>query len=232
MRWRTKFTAIVGGAVAATVAAVLFGFMLFVADATRVPTGDPPVADAIVGLTGGELRIAEAGRLLSVRLGQRLLVSGVNTRTTEADVRRLTNLPPKLFSCCVDIDRVALDTFGNAEESRRWVGKHGFRSVIVVTGSYHMLRSKLELARTLPGVTLYTHPVLPGLLRRSPWWLSRSSVRLLVSEYVKVLPVLARYGAARRMSIHATGQVNPLPTRRDPNTPGTREMSGPLGVTN
>ncbi|MEZ5844779.1 MAG: YdcF family protein [Hyphomicrobiaceae bacterium] len=220
-----------GTVAAAGLAALLLGFLLFAADATRERAGDPPRADGIVVLTGGDLRIAEAGRLLSERRGRRLLVSGVHARTSEADVRRLASLPADLFACCVDIDRKALDTHGNAVETRRWVAQHKFQSLIVVTGTYHMLRSRLELASALPDLELHTHPVLPRGLRRSPWWLSPSSIRLLAGEYVKLLPVAARYAFAT-VSGPATSHPPPATPRRPApdERPATHSASGQLGM--
>jgi len=232
MRARSRLSVLTGTMAALVSAGLLFGFVLFAAHATRDSAGQSPLADGIVVLTGGELRIAEAGRLLAARRGQRLLVSGVNARTSEADVRRLANLPPTLFACCVDLDRMALDTHGNAIETRNWVERHGFTSLIVVTGSYHMLRSRLELERALPGVVLHAHAVLPRSLRRT-WWLSPSNVRLLAGEYLKLLPVAARFALSRP----SLATASPRPSLKPPRGPAfdgeaTRSVSGRVGAGN
>ena len=50
------------------------------------------------------------------------------------------------FSCCVDLDHSAINTIGNAVETRRWVMARGFQSLIVVTSNFHMPRALAELA--------------------------------------------------------------------------------------
>jgi len=54
------------------------------------------------------------------------------------------------FECCVDLDYTAVNTIGNAVETRRWALNHGFHSLVVVTSNYHMPRAMLELSHQLP----------------------------------------------------------------------------------
>ena len=181
-RIRSGAWALSAAALALAGALGLLGFLAFAAFATRAPPADSPLADGIVVLTGGEQRIFEAARLLEQGKGQRLLVSGVFRHTSEAALRKLTELPRSRFACCVDIGRDALDTIGNAAETDAWVRQHGFRSIIVVTASYHMPPSLLELGRAMPDVVLHPHPVLPQQFREAPWWLQAASTKLLISE--------------------------------------------------
>ena len=67
----------------ALIVAFGLGFVVFAEAVARQPTGDPGRADAIVALTGGQDRIDEAVRLLVDGHGTRLLISGVNTRTSK-----------------------------------------------------------------------------------------------------------------------------------------------------
>lgn len=171
----------------------VFGFVLFTTAATRDEPTDPPTADAIVVLTGGAHRIEEGARLLLKGLGQRLLISGVNRRNSKDDVFRLTGLDARLFDYCVDLGYAALDTVGNADEAMQWSSQRGYKSLIIVTASYHMPRSLAEMARTLPNTRLIPYPVMPKSWRASPWYLSPSAARVLVAEYLKFLPAAARY---------------------------------------
>ena len=174
----------------------IFGFAIFANVTTREAAAPTQSADAIVVLTGGEQRIGEAVRLLSDGKAQRLLISGVNRKISKEDARRLTRLDHHLFDCCVDVGYGAQDTSGNADETRAWVATWGFSSLIVVTASYHMPRSLIEIARTLPGVRLIPHPVVPEIFRADPWWLQLGAARVLVTEYVKYLPAAARFAVA------------------------------------
>lgn len=185
------------------------GFAWFV---WRVPTDEVALsrnADGIVVLTGGASRIADAIELLASGRGQRLLITGVHRTTTQREISRLVPKHDKILACCVDLDRSAVNTVGNATETRRWVHKRGFRSVIVVTSNYHMLRAMAELAHQLPEVTLIPYPVVTDKQRTEAWWSSEAATRLLISEYLKF--VLAHFRmqldvtatASRRLPGHA-----------------------------
>lgn len=179
---------------------LVFGFVMFATAVMRNTTGDPAAADGIVVLTGGETRIAEGARLLKAGRGKRLLISGVNKITGRDEVLKLSGLPVSEFDCCVDLGYAALDTIGNADETRAWADEKGFDRLIIVTASYHMPRSMAELARVLPGRELIAHPVVPKTFRHEAWWLHYKTTRTLISEYLKFLPSAARYGVARMLS--------------------------------
>jgi uncharacterized SAM-binding protein YcdF (DUF218 family) len=96
----------------------------------------------------------------------------------------------------VDLGRAALDTRGNAEETNEWVDKHGFTSLIVVTSSYHMPRTLIEFARTMPHVRLIPHAVASPNFHIEEWWSHGGTRRLLIKEYAKYLNALVRYVGA------------------------------------
>lgn len=161
------------------------GFFWFV---SRVPVEEVALdrdADGIVVLTGGASRVSDAVDLLAAGRGKRLLISGVHRGTTGTDVARQLQRHEKLVACCVDLDHSAVNTVGNAVETRRWVRERGFRSLIVVTSSYHMPRSMAELGREMPDIALVPFPVVTDRLRNEPWWGSVPTARLILSEYVK-----------------------------------------------
>lgn len=183
--------------VAVALSVLFIGFIVFAGLVIRGPLPDLPRADGIVALTGGEARISEALKLLSQRYGKRLLISGVNRSTTRSELIHLNPASAELFTCCIDLDQHALDTIGNAEQTAAWMRKRGFKSLIVVTSSYHMPRSLIELRRELPDIELIPYPVTPPTFEVNRWWAHPPSLKLLVSEYVKLLPSLIRYAASR-----------------------------------
>jgi uncharacterized SAM-binding protein YcdF (DUF218 family) len=182
-----------------TAVALTAGFYVFVGRVSSYAAiRGPRAADGIVVLTGGEDRINAGIGLLAGRLGTRLLISGVhplNSTPVELGHRIGGNLA--MYKCCVDLGHGALDTAGNAAEARGWVQNWGFRSLIVVTSSYHMPRSLAEFERVMPDVTLIPHPVTSRHFALESWWRHYPTARLLASEYLKYLTSAARLGLAR-----------------------------------
>ena len=144
-------------------------------------------ADGIVVLTGGTSRVSDALELLSSGRGKRLLITGVNPGTTTNDIAHQTVDYNRVLGCCVDLDYAALNTLGNAVQTRRWAQAHNFSSLIIVTSAYHMPRALAEIAHQLPDVALIPYPVVSDRLRIEPWWSNGETSRLVLSEYLKYL---------------------------------------------
>ena len=211
---RAKTAMVLTGAVGAVL--LMLGFVVFATSASRRAPLFVGPADAIVVLTGAERRIDEGVRLLRGGLGRRLLISGINAHTRPKHLKHLAMPGEALFDCCVDFGYVARDTVGNADETMAWVNHHRFKRLIVVTSSYHMPRSLAELGRVLPDTELIPYPVVPRVLRDEPWWLHFSTTRLLIAEYLKLLPSAARFAATRLTRPHEAnagldGPAKPLP---------------------
>ena len=144
-------------------------------------------ADGIVVLTGGTSRVSDALELLSSGRGKRLLITGVNPGTTTNDIAHQTVDYNRVLGCCVDLDYAALNTLGNAVQTRRWAQAHNFSSLIIVTSAYHMPRALAEIAHQLPDVALIPYPVVSDRLRIEPWWSNSDTTKLVLSEYLKYL---------------------------------------------
>jgi uncharacterized SAM-binding protein YcdF (DUF218 family) len=177
-----------------------FGFVLFAVMVTREDVSGWDKADGIVVLTGGENRMEAGAKLLSEGRGKRLLISGVNRKVTREEMQRLLGLDAQTFNCCVDLGYEALDTVGNADETRTWANTNGYTKLIVVTSRYHMPRSLAELGLAMPGVKLSPFAVTPKRFPDAAWWLHAATTRVLLSEYLKYLPAIARLTAQRVMS--------------------------------
>ncbi len=178
------------GAIALSVAiAVLVWFAGMIVFATNLSKqqGTPRIADGIVALTGGDKRLLEAMKLLAQGKGHRLLISGVNPDVSETAIRGLFDNSDQLFDCCVDLDRSAADTMGNAQQTAQWVLKNSYTSLIVVTANYHMPRSLLEFHQAMPEIKLIPYPIESDQIEISGWWYQPNTARVLTSEYNKYL---------------------------------------------
>jgi len=171
----------------AFVAAVILGFVAFLAQLRNTETKPERRADGIVVLTGGSSRVSDAMELLSAGYGKRLLISGVHPTSTASDISRSLQESQALFKCCVDLDHSAVSTRSNAYETRRWSHERGFKSLIVVTSNYHMPRALVELSHAMPDVALIPYAVVGERWRDEPWWSSGATFRLVLSEYVKYI---------------------------------------------
>jgi uncharacterized SAM-binding protein YcdF (DUF218 family) len=165
------------------------GFALFVLSLPRPAVASESKADAIVALTGEGGRLAPAVLLLEHGGGKRLLISGVNKATSKRSLKTLLQDAGSAFDCCADLGFAAADTRGNAEEAAKWAREHDYRSLIVVTTSYHMPRSLAEFGAQMPDVKLVPFPV-PEERNPTPW----QSFRRLNGEYAKFLASVARIG--------------------------------------
>ncbi|MDE1992439.1 MAG: YdcF family protein [Rhizobiaceae bacterium] len=177
-----------GGFAFVLIAAIVFGGFLHFADS--ITTLKPPLepkADAIIVLTGGYQRIDQAVELLRTGAGNRLLISGAHPTTTPAQIRRLTQSPPSLFNCCVDIGYDAIDTIGNAREAAKWIHARGYKSILVVTNNYHMPRSLAELKYVDPATDFIPYPVVNSDLKTKNWFTDPNALRTMIYEYAKVL---------------------------------------------
>jgi uncharacterized SAM-binding protein YcdF (DUF218 family) len=199
--------------IALVFSAGVLGFALFTFNVMHAPVASAEKADGIVVLTGGQSRIKEGARLLKDGYGSRLLISGVNAKTGEADIIRLSGLDAQIFGCCVDLGYTALDTTGNASETLTWARANRYRSLIVVTSNYHMPRTLVELSRAMPGVRLIPHAVTPAGFETQSWWRSPLALRNLVAEYVKFLPSAARLALHRAVNPFESGPFATI----DPN---------------
>lgn len=193
-----------------------FGFVAFLSQLRGSETKPVRNADGIVVLTGGSSRVSDAMELLASGYGKRLLISGVHPTNDVHDISRTLPDSHKLFGCCVDLDRSAVNTRSNAAETRRWARERGFKSLIVVTSNYHMPRAIVELSHAMPDVTLVPFAVVGDKWRDEPWWTSGATLRLLLSEYAKYVAaeVRVRLAAASLVPETADQPIGTVPPRR------------------
>lgn len=202
-------------AVAAFVVSAL-GFPVFVWSLSR-SSAEPEPADAIIALTGGEGRLQAAIELLDQGKGHRLLISGVHEDTTREELFDAAGGVPKRGACCVDLGRSAENTIGNAGEAAAWINEHKYRRVIIVTASYHMPRSLLELHAVNPDIEFIAYPVFPDDIHLNDWWKDSYTSSVLAGEYLKLLAATARVAAASGMWTKAAPSPGPATIESAPS---------------
>jgi len=141
--------------------------------------------DAIVVITGGKGRIEEGFARLSAHRGQRMLIAGADPAVTKNDLAHRLKGQRALLDCCVDLGSESVDTRSNAEEAKRWLDAHGYRSLLLVTSDWHMRRASYEFrsqlgsryeittdaVRTEPNLMTLFAEFNKYLLRRMAVWL-------------------------------------------------------------
>jgi uncharacterized SAM-binding protein YcdF (DUF218 family) len=151
------------------------GFLLFATSLGRPAEGAR--TDAAVVLTGGAGRIERGFEVLRQRRAKRLLVSGTDPAVTKADLGNRIPRSSAALRCCVDLDSTSVDTRSNAEETGRWLDRHGYRSFRLITSDWHMRRARYEFALVLGD----KYRLVPDAVRTQP------SFTILFGEYNKYL---------------------------------------------
>lgn len=195
---RKRRWALIG--LAAVTLAYLIGLAAFVRGLEQRGS-EAKSADAIVALTGGGARLTKAMELLANGRGKRLLISGVHVDVTRDQLYEQIGGPRKLFDCCVDMGHGADSTIGNAKETAAWAHANGYKSVILVTAAYHMPRSRMELAATMPDIRVIAQPVFPEDLQTQSWWTDRLSATIILVEYTKYVFAWTRLAAYSALGV-------------------------------
>jgi len=163
---------------AASLIALIYalGFLFFALTLGRPASADAPSTEAAIVLTGGSGRIEHAIQVLQDHKAKRLLVAGADPAVTKADIaRRVGGGSIRWLNCCVDLGSESVDTRSNAEEASRWLAKHRFKSVRLITSDWHMRRASYEFRKILGGKYL----IVTDAVRSEPSFLT------LFGEYNK-----------------------------------------------
>jgi uncharacterized SAM-binding protein YcdF (DUF218 family) len=190
---KRRRTATILALVAAIFAGWIWGLVLFVDGIPESVEDEGRRTDAIIVLTGGSLRLEKGFELLSAKMAEKLLVSGVDKRIRIEELLRVAGITPEELDCCVTLGYMAEDTGSNAIESALWIRTNKIASIRLVTSSYHMPRSLLEFRATVPGVEIVPHPVFPEHVMVREWWARPGTASLVIAEYNKYLLAATRH---------------------------------------
>ena len=155
----------------------VLGFALFAVTLGEPAPLDAPNVDAIVAITGGKGRIEHGAALLGERKGKRMLIAGADPSVRKIDLVHRLGGKQKLFECCVDLGSESVDTRSNAEEAKRWIERHRYTSIRLVTSDWHMRRARYEFNRQLDRSV----NIIPDAVKTEPNFMT------LFAEYNKYL---------------------------------------------
>lgn len=168
----------------------LCGLGMFTYKINHLPIDEKTKTDAIVVLTGGRHRLAEAITLLNEGYSDKLFISGVQKNASLQDLEK-RNAVKAFAAQKVTLDKIAANTFENARETNLWMKKEGIRSVRLVTSNYHVFRSLVEFRRWNRDIKIIPHPVFSEKIAVA-WWKNFDSFYFLAQEYNKFLVACVR----------------------------------------
>jgi uncharacterized SAM-binding protein YcdF (DUF218 family) len=140
-------------------------------------------ADAIVVLTGGHARIADAISLLKSNSKQILLISGTGIGVTKKDILHVFSKHNSTLADRIFIGSYAQNTKDNATEAKAFVLMHDLKSICLVTSDYHMPRSFLLFKDAFPKDVLIIAHAINTSANMNNW----QYVKLLLQEYNKFI---------------------------------------------
>ena len=142
----------------------LIGFVLFAFTLGKPAPASTEPTDAAIVLTGGSGRIEHALDVVRQGKAKRLLVAGADPAVRKRDLAERIPHSAPLLKCCVDLGSESVDTRSNAEEAGRWLAKHRFRSIRLITSDWHMRRARYEFRKVLKG----DYVVVPDAVHTEP----------------------------------------------------------------
>ncbi len=150
-------------------------------------------ADVIVVLGGMNNRVDEAARVYQEGYARYLIVSGgscgKHKGRSQAGLMRDRAVRLGVPKENVLLEPHATSTYRHPGLVLPILREHGFRSAIIVSSPEHMRRAKLLFDREYrnQGITLIYHPVRGARFDPRTWWTSPGWVRVVRSEYSKML---------------------------------------------
>lgn len=153
------------------------------------------ITDCIVVLTGGSDRVAKGFELLLAGKASQLFISGVGEGVTLDNLIQANGGSAAqqkqlhAVQSSITLGRRAPDTRSNSQETRDWINQKHFASMRLVTSNYHMPRALKEFTRRLPNIKIIQEPVIQNDFQHKHWWRHASSLRLVISEYLKFIAV-------------------------------------------
>lgn len=152
-------------------------------------------SDAIVALSGGEARIAEAARLYQDKYGRTVILTETGEFLPEWNVNYSTLLVAEAVRLGIPsgaitvTEEAASSTFDEAVIVRDLMANRGMKSCIVVTDPFHTFRTRLVFREVFEGsgMSVAIKPVTGHWYKSRSWWLTSEGRSATSLEYIKLL---------------------------------------------
>ena len=180
-------------AIAAAVAAVVARDL----PAERLVVSDPATAsDVIVVMAGdpGYERTTAAAALMRAKAARTLILTGGEPGPGDS----AESLRERALTLGVPAENIQVETTSHTtreavEAVAPMIASLGARTVTLVTSPYHQRRATAAARRAWPaGVQVRSHPASPSSWSPKGWWRTPGGIRLVVTEYAKLLYYRAR----------------------------------------
>jgi uncharacterized SAM-binding protein YcdF (DUF218 family) len=180
---------------------VVFGLIILVwwMGASLIVSDPLENSDAIVILSGGKTdRLAGAVELFNAGYSSRIIVTQASEDYIDPESQANFGKIMPLVHMGVPQDAIVVtkyfadSTVGEATAVLNKMSYFGWKSCIIVTDSFHTLRSKIIFSQTFKGsgITISMYPVTTEWYRKSNWWMSRVGISTAAIEWVKLIGYL------------------------------------------
>jgi uncharacterized SAM-binding protein YcdF (DUF218 family) len=151
-------------------------------------------SDAIVALSGGDDRIAEAARLYEEKYGRTVILTETGEFLPEWNVNYSTLLIAEAVRLGIPAgaitvtEEAANSTLDEANHVRDLMASRGLQSCIVVTDPFHTLRTRLIFQDAFEGsgMNVAIKPVTGHWYKSRSWWLTSQGRTATIQEYAKL----------------------------------------------
>jgi uncharacterized SAM-binding protein YcdF (DUF218 family) len=169
--------------VLAVLVAAWIGLSLVLFVFPSAETGAPPHADAVVVLSGDSARLPAAERLIRARVAPVLMISSIAKTPRWRAAIRLCRAGRYDGARVLCFEANPYSTRGEAETVSRIARRRGWRSLAVVSSTFHLTRASLLFRRCYAGTLSFVGA--PIAWWREPVEWAEETVKLLVQTTVE-----------------------------------------------
>jgi uncharacterized SAM-binding protein YcdF (DUF218 family) len=147
-------------------------------------------SDAIVVMAGdpGYERTTSAAALMRAGIARTLILTGGEPGPGDsAESLRAHALGLGVPEGAIEIETTSHTTREAVQAVAPILAALGARTVTMVTSPYHQRRASAAARRAWPGVEVRSHPASPSAWKPQGWWRSASRIRVVGSEYGKLV---------------------------------------------